>query len=656
MYTEDPSQDFRPDTGTISVFRMPGGMGIRLDDGPGFPGAKITPHYDSLLVKITAHARTRQDAARKLTRAIREFRVRGVKTNKSFLLNVLCHDDFLNGIVDTGFIAANPHLLDRLQEKDRAQKLLYYIGNTIVNGTPKELGAVGDAPSAVDPIVPKVVPNQGQMVGPSLKQIFDNEGPDAFARAVRQRKGLLVTDTTWRDAHQSLLATRMRTIDMLNIAEPTSIALSKAYSLECWGGATFDVALRFLREDPWDRLAAIREAVPDIPTQMLLRGANAVGYTSYADNVVFEFCRMAKETGMDVFRVFDSVNYIENMKLGIDAVGTAGGIVEAACCYTGDVSNPKRGMYNLEYYLNFVKQLNDLGIHVLCIKDMAGLLKPQAATMLIGAIRKEFPNLPIHVHTHDTAGTGVASMLACAHAGADAVDGAMDALSGTTAQPSLGAIVAATQGTDLDTGLDLAQIQAVNEYWEECRGLYAPFESGQKTGSSDVYQHEMPGGQYTNLLFQSNQLGLTGQWSKVKKAYATANRLLGDIIKVTPSSKVTGDLAQFIVANNLTEQEVVDKAEELSFPKSVIEYFQGFLGIPPFGFPEPLRSRVLKGRTIEGYDQLQQFEGRPGAELDPFDFDGARKTLVEKWNVDGGLGDVDVMSHCMYPAVFDDCK
>lgn len=293
----------------------------------------------------------------------------------------------------------------------------------------------------------------------------------------------------------------------------------------------------------------MRAEINDIPFQMLLRGANAVGYTSYPDNLVFEFCSVAKETGMDVFRIFDSVNYIENMKLGIDAVGQAGGIVEAACCYTGDVSNPERGMYNLEYYLNFVRQLNDLGIHVLAIKDMAGLLKPEAATLLIGSIREEFPNLPIHVHTHDTAGTGVASMLACARAGADAVDAASDAMSGTTAQPSLGALVASTAGTELDTGLDLSQIQMLNEYWEECRGLYAPFESGQKTGSSDVYEHEMPGGQYTNLLFQSTQLGLTGQWSKVKKAYATANRLLGDIIKVTPSSKVTGDLAQFIVVS-----------------------------------------------------------------------------------------------------------
>jgi len=665
--TEDPSQDFRPDTGTINVFRMPAGMGIRLDDGPGFPGAKITPHYDSLLVKITAKARNRKESAAKLIRALKEFRVRGVKTNKSFLLNVLQHEQFLNGVVDTGFIAANPHLLDPLKEQDRAQKLLHYIGNVIVNGTPKELGAAGPPPSSTDPFIPKIEPRPGQFEKKSLKKIFDTEGPEAFAKAVRNNKGLLITDTTWRDAHQSLLATRVRTIDMLNVAEPTKIALSNCYSIENWGGATFDVTMRFLRECPWDRLAMMREAVPDIPFQMLLRGANAVGYTSYPDNLVFEFCRLAKDTGMDVFRIFDSVNYIENMKLGIDAVGTAGGIVEAAVCYTGDVSDPKRGRYNLDYYLKFVRQLNDLGIHVLAIKDMAGLLKPHAAEMLVGAIRREFPDLPIHVHTHDTAGTGVASMLACARAGADAVDAASDAMSGTTAQPSLGALVASTRGTEFDTGLDLVQVQALNEYWEECRGLYAPFESGQKTGSADVYEHEMPGGQYTNLLFQSNQLGLTGQWSKVKKAYAEANRLLGDIIKVTPSSKVTGDLAQFIVANNLTEQQVIDEAETLSFPKSVIEYFQGYLGIPPFGFPEPLRSRVIKGKTIEGTNGLVQFEGRPGADLPPYDFDKAKAQLQDKWaggNYHSGLGyksdpdassirDVDVMSHAMYPAVFD---
>jgi len=358
--------------------------------------------------------------------------------------------------------------------------------------------------------------------------------------------------------------------------------------------------------------------------------------------------------------IFDSLNYIENLKLGIDAVGEAGGVIEGAVCYTGDVANPKRGMYNLEYYLNFVRELNDLGIHVLAIKDMAGLLKPESAQMLVSAIRAEHFDLPIHVHTHDTAGTGVASMLAAAKAGADVVDAATDALSGLTSQPSLGALVASTSGTDLDTGISLQEVSALNEYWEECRGLYAPFESGQKSGSADVYIHEMPGGQYTNLLYQSTQLGLTGQWSHVKKAYAIANRLLGDIIKVTPSSKVTGDLAQFIVANNLTEEEVIKQADTLSFPKSVVEYFQGYLGIPPFGFPEPLRSKVVKGQTIEGTN-LSCFEGRPGADLPAMDLVAAKEILEEKWGSKSGqnsggieIRDVDVMSHAMYPAVFDE--
>lgn len=656
--TEDPSQDFRPDCGTIDVFRMPGGMGIRLDDGPGFPGAQILPHYDSLLVKITARARTRRECAAKLARALKEFRVRGVTTNKSFVLRLLENDQFINGSVDTGFIAARPELLAPLAEKDRAQKLLHYLGDVIVNGAPKSLGATGPAPSPINPIIPEITPVA--KTSRSFKEIFDTEGPEAFATAVRNNDGLLIMDTTWRDAHQSLLATRLRTIDMLNVSKPTSVALRNCYSLECWGGATFDVSMRFLHEDPWDRLAALREAVPDIPLQMLLRGANAVGYTSYADNIVFEFCRLAKETGMDVFRIFDSLNYIENMKLGIDAVGTAGGVVEGAVCYTGDITDPQKGKYNLEYYLDFVRQLHELGIHVLAIKDMAGLLKPEAAKMLVSAIRAEHFHLPIHVHTHDTAGTGVASMLAAAKAGADVVDAATDALSGLTSQPSLGALVAATTGTELDTKLSLEEVSALNEYWEECRGLYSPFESGVKSGSADTYFHEMPGGQYTNLLYQSTQLGLSGQWSRVKKAYHVANRLLGDIIKVTPSSKVTGDLAQFIVANNLTEQEIIDNAETLSFPRSVIEYFQGYLGIPPFGFPEPLRSRVLKGKTIDGTGQIC-FEGRPGADLPPVDLKSTKQMLEEKWGAKSehrsgpiDIRDVDVMSYVMYPSVFDE--
>ncbi|KAJ0397334.1 hypothetical protein P43SY_009284 [Pythium insidiosum] len=647
--TEDPSLDFRPDSGVIEVFRSPGGMGIRLDDGPGFVGAHITPHYDSLLVKVTARALDRGDCAHKLKRALQEFRVRGVTTNKSFVLNVLNHPDFINGVVDTGFIAANPQLLEPARSTNRGQKLLKYIGNTIVNGPEKELGATGPPPSKVDPLIPVLSQPTTKTTGKSLRQIYVEQGPEAFARAVRQRDGTMLMDTTWRDAHQSLLATRLRTRDMLAIAPATAIALRNAYSIEMWGGATFDVAMRFLREDPWDRLAELREAVPDIPFQMLLRGANAVGYTSYPDNVVYKFCEKAQQTGMDVFRVFDSLNYLENMRLGIDAVGAAGGIIEASVCYTGDVSDPTRGPYNLDYYMDFTRQLVALGIHVLSIKDMAGLLKPKAAQLLISSIRKEFPDLPIHVHTHDTAGTGVSSMLECAYAGADVVDAAIDAMSGTTSQPSMGAIVQALKDTKYDTGVDFDEINALNDYWEALRGVYAPFESGQKTGSADVYIHEMPGGQYTNLLFQSQQLGLAGQWPAIKRAYATANRLLGDIIKVTPSSKVVGDLAQFLVQNNLTEEQVIADAEKLSFPKSVVEYFQGYLGIPHHGFPEPLRSRVLKGKLLPNGKSM--FDGRPGAEMPAYDFDEAAKALRKKYGEQ--IRDVDVLSHAIYPDVFD---
>lgn len=647
--TEDPSTGFQPDSGVIEVFRSPGGMGIRLDDGPGFVGANITPHYDSLLVKVTARALERDDTAHKLKRALNEFRVRGVTTNKSFLLNVLNHPDFIKGVVDTSFIAENPDLLKPSSSTNRGQKMLKYIGNTIVNGPEKALGATGPAPSKVDPLIP--VLQAPEATGKkSLRQIYVEQGPEAFAKAVREKDGLLLTDTTWRDAHQSLLATRVRTRDLEAIAPATAIAMRNAYSLEMWGGATFDVAMRFLREDPWDRLASLREQVPDIPFQMLLRGANAVGYTSYPDNVVYKFCEKAQQTGMDVFRVFDSLNYLENMRLGIDAVGAANGIIEAAVCYTGDVSDPTRGPYNLDYYMDFVRQLVGLGIHVLAIKDMAGLLKPQAAQLLVSSIRNEFPNLPIHVHTHDTAGTGVSSMLECAYAGADAVDVASDAMSGTTSQPSMGAVVSALKGSKYDTGVDPEEIMHINDYWEAMRGVYGPFESGQKSGSADVYQHEMPGGQYTNLLFQSSQLGLSGQWPAIKRAYATANRLLGDIIKVTPSSKVVGDLAQFIVQNKLTEQEVIEQAETLSFPKSVIEYFQGYLGIPHHGFPEPLRTRVLKGKLLPNGKSV--FDARPGAEMAPYDFEAAEAELKAKYG-DKKIRDVDVISHAIYPEVFD---
>jgi pyruvate carboxylase len=653
--TEDASKGFIPDTGIIEVFRQPTGMGIRIDDGPGFVGAKITPFYDSLLVKLTGSGRDRTAVTKTLLRALTEFRIRGVTTNIPFLRGVLQHPQFLDGTATTSFIDENPHLLGRkvsYQGQNRAQRLMSFLGDTVVNGCPAELGAnvgqFGEPPAELVPTIPKLNSNNNNTSSqPSLRQIYKTEGASAFAKAVRSKEKLLLTDTTWRDAHQSLLATRVRTRDITAIAPATAIALRDAYSIENWGGATFDVSLRFLRECPWDRLAQMRELVPDVPFQMLLRGANAVGYTSYPDNVVREFCNLAVKQGMDIFRIFDSLNYIENMRLGIDAVGSAGGIVEAAIGYTGDVLHDKPGYkYNLDYYLEQARQLNDIGIHVLCIKDMAGLLKPKAATLLVGSLRQEFPDLPIHVHTHDTAGTGVASMIACAEAGADAVDVATDAMSGLTSQPSMGAVVASLKGTTLDTGIDLNQISKINDYWEQARALYAPFESGQKSGSPDVYHHEIPGGQYTNLLFQSTQLGLREKWPEIKAKYADANEILGDIVKVTPSSKVVGDLAQYMTQNDLTKEDIFAQAEAgtLSLPGSVLEYFEGYLGIPHGGFPEPLRSQLLRGKP--------GFIGRPGAEMEPYNFDAASQMLKER---DGAVpSETDVMSHIMYPDVYED--
>ena len=662
--TEDPSRDFTPDSGYLSVFRQPTGMGIRLDDGPGFVGANITPFYDSLLVKLTGRASTREACAAKLRRALTEFRIRGVTTNIYYLRNVLSNSEFVNGNITTSFIGENPDLLVEGGKREkffrnRAQRLLQFLGEIIVNGSPAELGADKAIPtSEIAPIVPAVsemkgTNNKSFSDRGSLYSIYKKDGPEAFAKAVREHEGLLITDTTWRDAHQSLLATRVRTHDILKIAPASAVAFENAYSIENWGGATYDVAMRFLKECPWDRLGKMREEVPDIPFQMLLRGANAVGYTSYPDNVVYKFCDLAVKHGMDVFRVFDSLNYIENMRLGIDAVGEAGGIIEASVCYTGDVLRDEAGYkYTIDYYMEFVRQLVAQGIHVLAIKDMAGLLKPRAATILITALRKEFPDLPIHVHTHDTAGAGVAAMIAAAEAGADAVDLAIDSMSGLTSQPSMGAVVAALKGTDLDTGVNMDDLTLVNEYWEQTRQIYAPFESGQKSGSSDVYDHEMPGGQYTNLLFQSSQLGLADRWPQVKRKYAEANAVLGDIVKVTPSSKVVGDLAQFMVTNDLTREDVEKDVENLSLPLSVVEFCQGYLGVPLGGFPEPFRSQVIKGKVLD--NGKESFEGRPGEELEPYDFIGEKERLDEKFNED--ISETDMISHVLYPQVFEDYK
>jgi len=637
--TEDPADNFRPDTGRLQVWRPAEGFGIRLDGGNAYSGASISPHYDSMLMKVTGSALDFKSAAEKLDRALIETRIRGVKTNIPFIRNVLVHPQFATGEATTSFIGDSPELFDFAVVENRGQKLLNYLGELVVNGRSVQ-GASGPVTPRVAVMLPEV-PHGAPPAG--LKQVLEAGGPTAFAKAVRENQGLLLTDTTWRDAHQSLLATRVRTRDLLAIAPYSAHALHRCYSLENWGGATFDVALRFLRECPWERLVEMREAVPNVPFQMLLRGANAVGYTNYPDNAVHKFCEVAVRHGMDVFRIFDSLNYVDNLKLGIDAVGSAGGVVEAAISYTGDISNPSKGKFTTDYYLDLARQLVACDIHVLAIKDMAGLLKPAAARTLVGALRREFPSVPIHVHTHDTAATGVASMLAAHAAGADVVDVAVDSMAGMTSQPSMGAIVAALEHEGRGTGVSLPELYKLIEYWESVRFSYAAFESGQKSGSAEVYEHEMPGGQYTNLQFQSTSLGLSDQWAQVKTAYAAANRLLGDIVKVTPSSKVVGDLAQFMVTNDLDEAAVRKQADTLSFPSSVVEYFQGAIGVPHGGFPQPLAAQVVKSLPV--------FAGRPGAELPPLDLEQAMADLKARYG--DGVGERDLMSSTMYPKVYE---
>ncbi|KAF8623925.1 hypothetical protein AX17_007253 [Amanita inopinata Kibby_2008] len=650
--TEDPAQNFQPDTGKIEVYRSAGGNGVRLDASSGFAGAQITPHYDSLLVKCTVSGTTYEVARRKMLRALVEFRIRGVKTNIPFLFRLLTHDVFIGGKTWTTFIDDTPDLFKLVQSQNRAQKLLAYLGDLAVNGSSIK-GQVGEPGLKTDIVVPKLK-NPEDPEGRPLDTIFPctvgwrniivEKGPEAFAKAVRDYPGVLIMDTTWRDAHQSLLATRLRTIDMVNIAKETSHALANAYSLECWGGATFDVAMRFLYEDPWDRLRALRKLVPNIPFQALVRGANGVGYTSYPDNAIYDFSKKAVENGLDIFRVFDSLNYIENMRIGIDAAKKAGGVVEAVVCYSGDVASSKETKYTLQYYLDFVDQLVKEGIHVLGVKDMAGLLKPEAAKLLIGAIRKAHPDLPIHVHSHDTAGIATASMLAAASAGADVVDVAIDSMSGLTSQPSMGAVCMALEQTSLGTGIRYEDIQALNTYWSQVRMLYGCFEANVRASDSSVFDHEMPGGQYTNLMFQAAQLGLGTQWTEIKQKYIEANELCGNIIKVTPSSKVVGDFAQWMTSNSFSKKDVLDRAEHLDFPSSVVEFFQGYLGQPVGGFPEPLRTKIIRNKP--------RIDGRPGITMEPLDFKRIKAELRSKFGKH--ITDSDVTSYVMYPKVFEE--
>ncbi|XP_071961975.1 pyruvate carboxylase, mitochondrial-like [Antedon mediterranea] len=642
--TEDPAKGFQPDTGRLEVYRSGEGMGIRIDSASAFAGAIVSPHYDSLLVKIIAHAQDHQSASDKMQRALSEFRIRGVKTNIPFLKNVLTHKKFRSGLVDTHFIDDNPDLLhDIFPSQNRAQKLLHYFGHLKVNGPSTPL-ATDLLPADVTPPIPEVPFDKPAPAG--FRDILLKEGPEAFAKAVRQHKGLLLMDTTFRDAHQSLLATRVRTHDLLNISPFVSQNFNNLFSVENWGGATFDVAMRFLHECPWERLQSMRSQIPNIPFQMLLRGANAVGYTSYPDNVVFKFCELAHKNGMDIFRVFDCLNYVPNMKLGMEAAGQSGGVVQAAISYSGDVSDPMKSKYTLDYYMDLATELVAMGTHILCIKDMAGLLKPKSATLLVKSLRDKFPDMPIHIHTHDTAGAGVAAMLASAQAGADVVDVAVDSMSGLTSQPSMGAVVSALENTELDTKIPLDKVFDYSSYWEVTRQLYAPFEccTTLKSGNADIYKNEIPGGQYTNLQFQAFSLGLGSQFTEVKKAYVEANQLLGDLIKVTPSSKVVGDLAQFMVQNKLSAADVETKAEELSLPKSVVEFLQGYLGQPYGGFPEPLRTKVIK--------DMPRIDGRPGETMQPENLGSLKEKLIEKHG--SRVREEDVISAALYPKVHED--
>lgn len=651
--TEDAALGFQPDTGKIEVYRSAGGNGVRLDASSGFAGAQITPHYDSLLVKCTVSGTTYEVARRKMLRALVEFRIRGVKTNIPFLFRLLTHDIFIGGKTWTTFIDDTPDLFKLVKSQNRAQKLLAYLGDLAVNGSSIK-GQTGEPGLKTEVVIPQLQSREDPENGPPLdtsypctigwRNIIVEQGPEAFAKAVRDYPGCLIMDTTWRDAHQSLLATRLRTIDMVNIAKETSYALANAYSLECWGGATFDVAMRFLYEDPWERLRKLRTLVPNIPFQALIRGANGVGYTSYPDNAIYDFSKKAVENGLDIFRVFDSLNYIENMRLGIDAAKKAGGVVEAVVCYSGDCASPKETKYTLQYYLDFVDLLVKEGIHVLGVKDMAGLLKPAAATLLIGAIRKAHPDLPIHVHSHDTAGIAAASMIACAAAGADVVDVAIDSMSGLTSQPSMGAVCMALEQTGMGTGIRYEDIQALNLYWSQVRMLYSCFEANVRASDSSVFEHEMPGGQYTNLMFQAAQLGLGTQWTEIKKKYIEANELCGNIIKVTPSSKVVGDFAQWMTSNSFSKEDVLAKAENLDFPSSVVEFFQGYLGQPVGGFPEPLRTKIIRNKP--------RIDGRPGATMEPLNFKKIKAELRSKFGKH--ITDADVSSYVMYPKVFEE--
>src|SRR6056297_2692758 len=637
--TEDPQNNFIPDYGRITAYRSATGMGIRLDGGTAYAGGVITRFYDSLLTKVTAKAPTPEKAIKRMDRALREFRIRGVTTNIEFVINLLKHPTFLNNQYTTKFIDTTPELFDFKKRRDRGTKVLTYIADITVNGHPEVAGRVKPAADLKPPRPPRVTLEPPP---PGTKTLLDEKGPQALADWLAAQKQVLITDTTMRDGHQSLLATRMRSLDMIAVAPAYAANLPQLFSVECWGGATFDVAYRFLQECPWQRLRDLRARMPNIMTQMLLRGANGVGYTNYPDNVVQFFVKQAAETGVDVFRVFDSLNWVENMRVAMDAVLETNKVLEGTICYTGDLNDPARSKYDLKYYVSMGKELKAAGSHILGLKDMAGLLKPAAAGPLVKALKEEV-GLPVHFHTHDTSGAGIATIMAAAAAGVDAVDAAMDALSGNTSQPTLGSVVEALRHTERETTLDISAIREISNYWEAVRGQYAAFESGQQAPASEVYLHEMPGGQFTNLKAQARSLGLEERWHEVAQTYADVNQMFGDIVKVTPSSKVVGDMALMMVSQGLTRADVEDPDREIAFPDSVLDMMRGNLGQPPGGWPSAIQKKILKGEKA--------FTDRPGKHAAPVDIEETRTKVIKE--LEGkAIDDEDLAGYLMYPKVF----
>ena len=643
--TEDPQTGFAPDTGKIRAYRAATGFGIRLDEGTGGAGTLVSSHYDSLLVKVTAFAPQFRDACAKLLRSLREFRIRGVMTNTRFLENVISHPRFLSGDTNTVFLDETPELFEFPPGRDRGTKLLRAFANAVVNGPPGLKGPVKRPPTLFEPVPPAIDPamtSRPPEDGPAMA-VFRAKGAEGLSRWLKEESRVWITDTTFRDAHQSLLATRVRTADMRAIAPATAFLGRDLFSLEMWGGATFDVAYRFLKEDPWDRLSQLREAIPNVLFQTLLRGANAVGYKNYPDNVIRRFVRCSAEAGIDIFRIFDAFNWVPNMRITMEEVATAGKVVEAAICYTGDISDPKRSKYNLAYYVQLAKELAQHGAHILAIKDMAGLLKPYAAKQLIQTLSEE-TGLPIHLHTHDTSGNGVATCLMACDAGVDAVDLALSSMSGLTSQPSLNAVCGALIGHPREPSLDWKAMNDLAIYWERVRDHYQMFESGLLASTAEVYEHEIPGGQYSNLRPRAIELGLGERWGEIKRRYREINDAFGDIPKVTPSSKAVADFAMFLVQNNLTVDDAIEKSERLDFPQSFVELMSGRLGQIHGGFPQRLRDAVMKGRPT--------VSDRYGEHLPPHDFDAAKERLGKR--LDRVPDEARLLSDALYPEVFSD--